>query len=53
MGSLTGGSGGSGVVVIRYPNTYNAPTSIVGSPSVTNTGGYRIYQWNSSGSITF
>ena len=48
-----GGAGGSGVVIISYPNTYDAPASTSGSPTVTNTGGNRIYKWTSSGSITF
>jgi hypothetical protein len=32
---------------------YNAATGTTGSPTITVTGGYRIYQWTSSGSITF
>jgi hypothetical protein len=40
-------------VIVRYSNTYPAAASTTGSPSITNTGGYRIYLWNSSGSITF
>ena len=48
-----GGSGGSGVVIIRYPDTYDAAIATTGSPTVTVTGGYRIYQWTASGSITF
>jgi hypothetical protein len=51
-GSAAGGSGGSGVVIIRYADTYPAATT-TGSPTVTVTGGYRIYTFTGSGSITF
>jgi hypothetical protein len=52
---LTGasGNGGSGIVIIRYPDNYDAAASTTGSPTVTVSGGYRIYTWTSSGSITF
>lgn len=50
---LDGGSGGSGIVVIRYPDSYAAAASTTGSPTYTVSGGYRIYTWTSSGSITF
>jgi hypothetical protein len=45
--------GGSGVVIIRYADTFAAPTATSGSPTITVAGGYRVYQWTSSGSITF
>jgi hypothetical protein len=45
--------GGSGVVIVRYPNIYADAASTTGSPTFTNTGGYKIYKWTSSGSITF
>ena len=48
-----GGAGGSGIVIVRYADSYSAATSVTGSPTVTVTGGYRIYTWTSSGSITF
>jgi hypothetical protein len=54
----TGGSehpgfaGGSGVVVIRYPDTMTAATTVVGGMH-TQTGGYHIYEFTGSGSITF
>jgi hypothetical protein len=49
----SGASGGSGVVIIRYADTYPAASSTTGSPTITVTGGYRIYKWTGSGSITF
>jgi hypothetical protein len=50
---VTAGSGGSGIVIIRYADTYAAATGTTGTPTITTTGGYRIYTWTSSGSITF
>lgn len=47
------GAGGSGIVVIRYSDAYTAAASTTGSPTYTVSGGYRIYTWTSSGSITF
>lgn len=47
------GLGGSGVVIIRYADTYSAAASTTGSPTITVAGGYRVYKWTSSGSITF
>jgi hypothetical protein len=52
-GRTGGGTGGSGIVIIRYPDSFAAPTATTGSPTVTVSGGFRIYQWTSSGSITF
>lgn len=46
-------SGGSGVVIIRYPSNYADAASTTGSPTFTNTGGYKIYKFTGSGSITF
>jgi hypothetical protein len=48
-----GQAGGSGIVIIRYPDSYDAAASTTGSPTITVTGGYRIYKWTGSGSITF
>jgi hypothetical protein len=52
-GGGSGGSGGSGVVILRFPNGYSPATSTTGSPTITVAGGYNIYTWTSSGSITF
>ena len=48
-----GSNGGSGVVVVRYSDTYSPASATTGSPTVTVSGGYRVYRWTSSGSITF
>ena len=48
-----GGNGGSGIVVLSYLNTYPPASSTTGSPTVTNTGGRRVYVWTGSGSITW
>jgi len=52
-GGSSAGSGGSGVVVIRYANTYPDASATTGSPTYANTGGYKIYTFTSSGTITF
>ena len=52
--SRSGGLGGSGVVIIRHVDTYPTATTTgmaAGYPIIS--GGYVIYRWNSSGSITF
>jgi hypothetical protein len=40
-------------VIIRYLDVYSAAVSTTGSPTVTTSGGYRIYTFTGSGSITF
>jgi len=52
-GSASGGNGGKGVAIIRYADTYTAASNTTGSPNVIIEGGYRIYIWTSSGTITF
>jgi hypothetical protein len=47
------GAGGSGVVIIRYSDAFPLASATTGSPTITTTGGFRIYRWTSSGSITF
>lgn len=47
------GSGGSGVVIFRYPTTtYGLLTSTTGSPTVSTYGSFRVYTFTGSGSIT-
>lgn len=52
-GAGYGANGGSGIVVIRYADSYAAAASTTGSPTITTSGGYRVYKFTSSGSITF
>jgi hypothetical protein len=53
MASTNGGNGGSGTVIIRYLDAYSLPTATTGSPTLTMANGYIIYQFTSSGTITF
>ena len=55
VGGSNSQGGGNGVVIIRYPDTYPAASATTGSPTVTVSGGYRVYQWTTvgAGSITF
>ena len=48
-----GSAGGSGIVIIRYSDAYPAAASTTGSPTITVAGGYRVYKFTASGSITF
>jgi uncharacterized membrane protein len=48
----TGYNGGSGVVIIRYQSQYPDGTT-TGSPTQTVSGGYKIYTFTGSGTITF
>jgi hypothetical protein len=38
---------------LRYPDSFSAASATTGSPTITVSGGYRIYKFTSSGSITF
>ena len=51
-GGGAGGAGGSGIVIIRYADTL-AMATCTGSPTITVAGGYKIYKFLSSGTITF
>ena len=52
-GGIQSTAGTSGYVVIRYSDIYPAASSTTGSPTITVAGGYRVYKWTASGSITF
>jgi len=51
--SLNGGTGGSGIVILRYPSYLAPATSTTGSPETYVTGGWRVYKFVASGTITF
>jgi hypothetical protein len=54
-GTFNGGAGGSGIVIIAYPNTYPALTSIGGGLTYTQPtrSGYRVYQFTAgTGTVT-
>jgi hypothetical protein len=53
MYGIGSSSGGSGVVIVAYPNTYSDAAATTGSPTFSNTGGNKIYRFTGSGSITF
>ena len=48
--TTAGGNGGKGVVIIRHSDSKPQATT-TGSPTVTTSGGYRIYVFNDSGTI--
>ena len=48
-----GGEGGAGIVVIKYASTYSAASIVLGNPTITTTGGNRIYKFTSTGTIFF
>jgi hypothetical protein len=48
-----GANGGSGIVIVRYLESFDAAVATTGSPSIALSGGYRIYTFTASGSITF
>ena len=50
--AAAGAAGGSGIVIIRHADTL-AMATCTGSPTITVAGGYKIYKFLSSGTITF
>jgi hypothetical protein len=54
-GVSVGVAGGSGIVILRYPDTNKALTTIDGglTYTTTTTGGYRIYSFTAgTGTVT-
>ena len=48
----TANNGNPGIVAIKYLDIYPAASSVTGA-TMTTSGGYRVYKFTSSGSITF
>jgi hypothetical protein len=48
-----GSTGGSGIVVIRYPSYMAPATSTTGGPEMYVVNGWRVYKFVASGTITF
>jgi hypothetical protein len=51
--TVVGATGGSGIVIIRYPSNQFTAKATTGSPLTYITGPWRVYVFNSSGTITF
>jgi hypothetical protein len=50
--STYSGTGGSGVVILRFPSSITVSTT-TGSPTITTDGSFKVYKYTASGSITF
>jgi hypothetical protein len=51
-GGSANSNGSAGLVIVRYSDAYPPASATTGSPTITVTGGFRIYTWTGSGSIT-
>jgi hypothetical protein len=51
MSARTGGSGGSGIVIVRTLDS--TPTASSHTATLYTTGGYKYYKFTGTGSITF
>jgi hypothetical protein len=52
-GSSASQAGGSGIIVLRYPDSNKEATVVTGSPAVSVSNGYRVYTFTGSGSINW
>jgi hypothetical protein len=46
------GAGGSGVIIVRHQDVYSQAT-VTGAPTITTSGGYIIYKFTGSGTISW
>jgi hypothetical protein len=53
LAGATGGAGGSGIVILRYPSYLAPATSTTGGPEMYVAGAWRVYKFVASGTITF
>jgi hypothetical protein len=55
VANFGGGNGGSGIIIIAYPDTYKAATLTNLTYTEPTRSGYRVYQItaSSAGTITF
>jgi len=51
-GSTAGANGGSGICIISYPDTYNAPSALTGTYSASTSGSGSLYL-NGSSAVTY
>ena len=51
--TYSGGAGGSGIVILRYPSYLAPATSTTGGPETYIAGAWRVYKFVASGTITF
>jgi hypothetical protein len=52
QGAGIAGTGGSGIVVLRYPSSFPAASSVTGTFTTSVSGGFRIYSFTGNGTIT-
>jgi hypothetical protein len=53
LSPVASGSGGSGIVILRYPSYLAPATSTTGGPEMYVAGAWRVYKFVASGTITF
>ena len=51
-GTAHNGAGGSGICAIRYPETFALASATTGSPSYALEGGYHVYRFTGTGTVT-
>jgi hypothetical protein len=55
VGATTGGNGGSGIVILKYPDTFRDLKTIGGTlvHTLNTTGGFKIYSFTAgTGTVT-